>query len=311
MRTVAVVVSVDEAHRLRACLPAAAPQCELVVVDDACADDSAAVARAAGATVVTLPRRVSWAAAANAGVAAALDAGAEAVLLLNADCILEPEAVVALRATLDAHPDAGIVAPLLLRTASLDPSGFTDEVDCAGMTVTSAGRVQLVGHGDPRARWSRGGPCFGGDGACVLLRASALRGLDDRELLDERLGLWGADVTLTVRLRAAGWAARYEPRAVGHHLRFYSASSRAALGVEHRRLWWRNRLLLRARTGWPPLAPAFELAALGHALARERDLLPAYAQAARAWSQARRACRAHPLAGARPPWGQRPPAASA
>src|SRR3954471_20661906 len=105
MRVAAVVLSVDEAERLRTALPPAVAQADdVVVVDNACTDESAAVAQACGARVVRLSERRSYAAAMNAGFAAV--ANADAVLLLNADCVLEDGAVAALAAALD-EPGVG------------------------------------------------------------------------------------------------------------------------------------------------------------------------------------------------------------
>ena len=89
MTTAILVLSVDETEMLRHCLPAAAaqPGAELVVIDNACTDATAAVAREHGARVVALPERLSYAAAMNAGLAAL--GRADAVLLLNADCFLD------------------------------------------------------------------------------------------------------------------------------------------------------------------------------------------------------------------------------
>ncbi|HEY3021656.1 MAG TPA: glycosyltransferase family A protein, partial [Solirubrobacteraceae bacterium] len=127
MRVVAVVLSVDEAALLETSLPPAVAQAdEVLVVDDACTDATAAVARRLGAHVVRLERRVSYASAMNAGLAATR--GADAVLLLNADCVLEDGFVAAASAALEGDR-VGSVAPLLLRATA------GDEVDAAGMTI--------------------------------------------------------------------------------------------------------------------------------------------------------------------------------
>ncbi|HEY8866745.1 MAG TPA: glycosyltransferase family A protein, partial [Solirubrobacteraceae bacterium] len=89
MRTTILLLSVDEAHLLEHSLPAACaqPGAEVVVIDNGCGDETAALASRHGARVLTLDRRLSYAAAINAGVAAT--AGDDAVLLLNADCVLD------------------------------------------------------------------------------------------------------------------------------------------------------------------------------------------------------------------------------
>src|SRR5204863_9645 len=81
--------SVDEAHLLEHSLPAAVAQegADVVVIDNAGTDATAQLARAAGAAVLRLERRLPYTDAINAAVAAT---GGDAVLLLNADCFLAP-----------------------------------------------------------------------------------------------------------------------------------------------------------------------------------------------------------------------------
>jgi GT2 family glycosyltransferase len=308
VRVAVVVLSVDEAERLRTCLPAVADDADdLVVVDDACTDDTAAVARAHGARLVALERRVSYAAAVNAGLAATRDA--DAVLLLNADCVLAPGAVPALAARL-ADPAVGAVAPKLLRATR------PDRVDAAGMTIDRRRRNDVVGHGAPAGAYARAAEVFGPDGACGLWRRATLDDVaPDGEVLDPGLALWTTDADLCWRARLRGWRAVYEPAAVGHHVRFFGPSTRASVPAAHRRLQLRNRLLMLAKDeGGATLARdlphlvAYELLALVYALAAERALLGAYADAWRALPAARRRRRAvRARVRAVPPFGLEPP----
>ena len=93
---VSVVVPVrDDADRLRRCLAALAASdfddFDVTVVDDGSRDDSsAAVARAAGATVLRNGRSVGPAAARNAGARAATG---RVVFFVDADCLARPDAV--------------------------------------------------------------------------------------------------------------------------------------------------------------------------------------------------------------------------
>ena len=308
MRTVALVLSVDEAQRLRTCLPALGDADEVVVVDNACTDDTRAVAEEHGARVVALDRRRSYAAAMNAGLAAARDA--EAVLLVNADCVLEPGSVRALAAPLRRDPALGAVAPKLVRAA--DPA----RIDAAGMLLDRRRKNNVAAHNEPATAYERAAPVFGPDGACGLWRRATLDDCaPDGEVFDEDLALWASDADLAWRARLLGWKALYEPAARGRHVRFFSPSTRGAVEPHHRRLQFRNRLLMIAKNDrlrdvlrdLPSIA-LYEVLALAYALVAERELLGAYADAARAMPNTLRRRRAlQRRRRARPPFGLVPP----
>lgn len=108
--TVSVVIPVkDDAVLLQRCLRALAQQTrapdEIIVVDNDSGDDSARVARAAGATVVrcTTP-----------GIPAASATGYDAaqsryVMRLDADCVPDPAWIAAFVETLDTRPEVAVV----------------------------------------------------------------------------------------------------------------------------------------------------------------------------------------------------------
>lgn len=283
MKTTVLLLSVDEAEHLRHSLPAALAQDEVdvVVVDNGSEDDTAAVARAHGAAVLRFEPRLSYAAAINRALH---ETGGEAVLLLNADCFMAAGFVAAARARLD-DPGVGSVAPKLLRAAGPDrPLG---QIDAASMTIDRRRKNGLVGHGAPPGAYDVAGECFGADGAAALYRRAtlvdcALAG----EVLDEDMALWASDADLAWRARLLGWRCAYEPGAVALHVRTYSPSTRAGLPAAHRRLQFRNRLLMVAKNErgrelmrHAPFVLAWEALALGHALLRERELLGAYREA--------------------------------
>jgi GT2 family glycosyltransferase len=323
MKTTIVMLSVDEAHRLEHSLPAALaqPGAEVLVVDNACTDATAALAGAAGARVLSLPERVSYAAAINAGLreaGLARAAGAQeadAVLLLNADCVLDPGLLAAAQARL-AEPGVGSVAPRLLRATGMEEADRLAVIDTAGMTIDRRRKNGLVGHGAPAGAYARAGEAFGPDGACALYRRAALDAVAvDGEVLDESMALWASDADLAWRVRLAGWRCAYEPAATAWHVRFYSPSTRAALPPDHRALQFRNRLLMLAKNAtWADLRGdlhhvlGYELLALGHALLRERTLLPAYRDAVGLLPAIHRRRAAGAAARrARPPFGLRAP----
>ena len=87
--TTILLLSVDEAPMLERSLPAATEQADshVVVVDNASADATGELAERYGAECLGLERPLSYAAAINEAIART---GGEALLLLNADCVLAP-----------------------------------------------------------------------------------------------------------------------------------------------------------------------------------------------------------------------------
>lgn len=301
-----LLLSVDEAPMLAHSLPAALaqdPAAEVVVVDNACRDQTAELAARHGAVHLRLPRRVNYAAAVNQAVAAT---GGDAVLLLNADCFLEPGCLAAMLPPL-AEPGVGSVAPKLLRAEApggrerAGPPGSAGfpagQIDAAGMFLDRRRKNGLVGHGRPASAFSVAAEAFGADGAAALYRRETLEdcALGGYELLDEDMELWASDADLAWRARLLGWRCLYEPAALARHVRTYSPSTRARMSESARRLQFRNRLLMMAknetRAGLARDAPAivaYEVLALGHALLREPHLLGGYAEAWRLLPGARR-----------------------
>lgn len=315
-RTTILMLSVDEAQRLERSLPAAVaqPGADVVVIDNACEDATRAVAGVHGARVLGLRERVSYAAAINAGIVAT---EGDAVLLLNADCVLDDGFLAAARPRLSQRA-VGSVAPRLIRATGMDPSDRLDVLDAAGIVVDRRRKNTLVGHGERIRHYRAAAEVFGGDGACVLYRREVLEACAvGGEVLDEDLELWASDVDLAWRARLLGWRCIYEPRAVAWHMRFYSPTTRNSLAQAHRRLQFRNRLLMMAKNdSWADIRgdlhriALYELLAIGHVLLRERHLLQGYRDALRALPAARRRRRvvqANRARGTRPPFGLRAP----
>jgi GT2 family glycosyltransferase len=285
-----LLMSVDEAPMLARSLPAALaqePRPEVIVVDNASSDETSELARQHGAGYLRLDPRRSYAAALNEAIGTCRG---EAVLLLNADCLLRPGFLAAATRRLD-EGRVGSVAPKLVRLHA------PEEIDAAGMFVTRWRKNGLVGFGTPATGFSSPGEAFGADGAAALYRRSTLEdcALDGREVFDEDMALWASDVDLAWRAQLLGWRCAYEPRAVADHLRSYSPATRRRMSRQSRRLQFRNRYLMIAKNETAAglrrhglLLAAYELLVLGHVLLREPHLLAGYRDAWRLRSGARR-----------------------
>jgi glycosyltransferase involved in cell wall biosynthesis len=89
----ALIAAYQEGPRIRAVVEAAARHLPVVVVDDGSTDDTADVAAAAGATVLRQVPNAGKGAALRRGFGHALDAGADAVLTLDADGQHDPDEI--------------------------------------------------------------------------------------------------------------------------------------------------------------------------------------------------------------------------
>jgi GT2 family glycosyltransferase len=291
-----LILSVDEAPMLQRSLPAALaqkPRPEVVVIDNASSDATGELTERHGAHHIRLNARHTYAAAINEGIA---QTGGDATLLLNADCFLAPGFLAAALPHL-ARPGVGAVAPKLVRVGGPGGTQPLGQIDTAGMVIDRRRKNGLVGHGRAAGAYARPAPVFGADGAAALYRRETLAdcALDGREVLDEDMALWASDADLAWRAQLLGWNAVYEPAAVAEHVRTYSPSTRAQMSEADRRLQFRNRYLMMLKNDTPsslardlPWVVAYELAALGHVLVRERHLLSGYTDA---WALRRGALR--------------------
>jgi GT2 family glycosyltransferase len=283
------------------------------VIDNACTDGTVTLCQRLGVEVVRLRERVSYAAAVNAGIQ---QSDGDAVLLLNADCVLDAGFLAAALGRLS-REGVGSVAPKLIRATGPEVADRLDVLDTAAMFVDRRRKNGLVGHGTPATGYARWGEVFGGDGACVLYRREVLsRCAVGNEVLDQDMELWASDVDLAWRAQLLGWACVYEPAAVAWHQRFYSPTTRSALPEHHRRLQFRNRYLMMIKNDTAagfardlPWILVWEVLALGHVLLRERHLLKGYAEAWRLAGRARErraAIQPRRVRGRRVPFGLRP-----
>jgi GT2 family glycosyltransferase len=276
-----VIPSWNTLGYLPSCLESLADQdagLETIVIDNGSSDDSLAWLEREGVPHVSLPRNIGFAAAVNLGAARTT---APAILVLNADTVLERNAVRVLREALDADSALVGVQPRILQLEG-DP-GVPREAEgarlySAGQALTRDGRAFELGMGEAQGEWSRTGrEVFGVCGAACLLR----RDLFDRlGGYDESYFAFYEDVDLNVRARIAGGRFEYVPEAVVWHIGNASWSEgfqRPA--ADNARLVARNRLATQAKfmpaTALPRIA-AVEVGSLLRA-AQERRFRATFA----------------------------------
>jgi N-acetylglucosaminyl-diphospho-decaprenol L-rhamnosyltransferase len=219
-----IVVSWNTRELLARCLESLRPEAErgladVWVVDNASTDGSAQFVRERHEWVhlIASAENLGFGRAVNLAVA---ESSHEWIAIANADVALRPGALEALLDAGSRDPGAGAIAPRLVL-----PGGETQHsvngfptIPYALVLATGAARV-LPGVGDRLAMleyWdserSRRVPWA--IAAFLLVRRSAW---DQAGGFDERQWMYAEDLDLGWRLRQAGWATRFEPRAAVDH----------------------------------------------------------------------------------------------
>jgi GT2 family glycosyltransferase len=231
-RLAVAVVSFNTRDVLESCLDSvlAARPSKTVVVDNGSTDGSVELVRErfAGVRLLTSERNRGYGAAANAAIEAA---DTPAVLLLNSDTLLEPEALTTLGRYLDEHPRAAVVGPRLVNAdGSLQRSTYP--FPSAGDTLLGETGLHLVVRRVPwlRERWWR---TWSHDRACqvpwvlgaaLVIRRSAFEAVGG---FDEGFFMYGEEVDLCRRLTGAGFEVHFAPVASVVHLGGASTAARA------------------------------------------------------------------------------------
>jgi len=217
MRIVAVVLSYNGRDDTLAALESLRG-IETVVVDNGSVDGSAAAVaeRFPEVELVRAGVNLGFAGGNNVGIRRALDRGAEWVLLVNNDALVEPGLIDALTAAAAARPDAGVLACKVLFADS-------DRVWYAGAGFDPIlGRSRHEGFGEPDAPGALTDTRRATGAAMAVSRAA----IEAAGLLDEELFLYAEDLEWSLRIADAGFAVVYVPEAkVRHHV---SASSGGA-----------------------------------------------------------------------------------
>ena len=250
-RVTAVILTYEAERFVERCLgslrsvDATGVDLEIVVVDNGSRDGTIALVRERfpEVTVVENGRNLGFAEGNNVGIRRALERGVEFVYLLNPDTEVAPGFLREALEVAQARPDDGAVQSLLLLADE------RDLVNSAGNAVHFLGLGYCTRFREPAASIPDAPAEIAfASGACVLLRASALR---EAGLLDGALFLYQEDLDLGWRMRLAGWGAVLAPRSVVFHEYAFSRNPEKYYFLERNRalvllknLRVRNLLLL-------------------------------------------------------------------
>jgi GT2 family glycosyltransferase len=197
---------------------------EILVVDNASADDSAAAAESKGVRVIRSQTNRGFAAANNLGIRSSLG---EHLLLLNSDTIMPPGGIDALLETLSTHPDVAVVGPRLV-----DGNGRAELSFGAMLTPLNERRqkrlVQGVANDAPEAvraveaMTRREQHPDWVSGACLLVRRPDAEAVG---LLDERYFMYTEDADFCAAIRGRGRGVLFLPSVEVIHFKGRSAAT--------------------------------------------------------------------------------------
>ena len=208
--------------------------CEVVVVDNASQDGSAAMVRAEFPQVTLIENTENLGFTRGNNQALARSTG-RYLLLLNPDTEIVGDALTTMVAYMDANPGVGVVGPQLLYPDGSIQSSRRRFPSLATMFVEITvlqrlfGRSALVRHyyaldtpddATQEVDWVVG--------ACMMVRREAM---DAAGLLDERFFMYSEEMDWCLRIKQQGWKVVYLPTArIVHH---EARSSEQVLPAQH------------------------------------------------------------------------------
>jgi N-acetylglucosaminyl-diphospho-decaprenol L-rhamnosyltransferase len=223
---------------LRSLMLARGLEFETMVVDNCSSDGSEDMVRREFPQVrlIGSPRNGGYAFGNNQGLREFLsrEKPPRALMLLNTDTIISPDALRGLMDFLDAHPQAGVVGPkMVLRDGSLDlacrRSFPTPQVSFYRMVGLSKLFPRSPRFGRYNLTYLDENETAQVDsvvGACMLIRTEALKVAG---ILDESFFMYGEDLDLSLRIKSHGWQVYYYPGVqILHYKRESSKRSRRA-----------------------------------------------------------------------------------
>lgn len=228
---------------------------EVIVVDNACTDGSAAAVRQRfpQARLVHNAQKLGFSSNNNLALTGNVEGrleidqpgGARAQgrywMLLNDDTIVQPGAFQAMLAFMDAHPQAGVVGAALLNQDSSPQAcyDFTPHPLYEGLRPLSEYLFPPPkSHGQPL---ETGYVC----GACIMARTSAIPAVG---MLDTRFDpLYSEEVDWCYRFRQAGWKVYHLPQAQVIHLG--EVSKRRTSLQRYERIYAKKALFFRKNMG--------------------------------------------------------------
>jgi len=237
MTVATIIVNYNAGETLQRCVNAllkSKVDTKVIVVDNASSDSSAEDLKSFYGSKQRVEIRFS---PTNLGFAPAINLVARPletdwILILNPDCILEPETLGRLKKALESDAHAALAGPavrdesgqVLRATLRRFPDPWKSLMAASGLW--RLGKWFPVFHGievDVSKLTANAEVCDAVSGACMLLRRSAL---EDVGYLDEEYAMHCEDLDLMYRLKQNGWHCLFVPEASCIHEQGLSTRSR-------------------------------------------------------------------------------------
>ncbi|MCU1236125.1 MAG: glycosyl transferase, family 2 [Candidatus Solibacter sp.] len=292
------IVTYNSSRYIRRCLESVLRQrgveLDIVVVDNASADDTRKILDGFGDRIRIIPNEgnVGFAAAQNQGIRASRS---EWVLTLNPDLLMEEDFLAQLVEAGESDPRTGVVCGKLL---SIGP-GFRPlnppRLDSTGLFFTPTMRHFDRGwHQPDDGAYDHAEYVFGACAAAALYRRRMVDDVSiDGEFFDPDFFAYREDADVAWRAQLLGWRCIYTPAAVGWHVRSAPPGNRRSISALINMHSVKNRFLMRIKNSTAGLyrscllpMVARDLAVIAGCLVMEPRSLPAFWSLAKCWPAA-------------------------
>jgi len=184
------------------------PACRVLVVDNGSTDDSVSAIRTRypATELLALPENRRFAGGNNAGIRQALAGGADFILLLNNDTVVDPGFLTALLDRFRREERCGMVVPKIYYHNAPDLLWYA-----GGELSFWTGTTRHRGIREPdRGQYDTAVETGYATGCCLLVSREVVERIG---LLDESFFMYSEDADWCMRARRAGYRIMFEPRA--------------------------------------------------------------------------------------------------